>query len=140
MGGAANFPRSPPLAAGFALEAPSKVRPSWRELLGFHTHSCGERDYLPVGDPARQGADPQPSKGEEDEHGYCPARWGGLRGTGKQFVCHTRFMRTPPPDSLVPSPLTHQLLTPPCLPSSQRATLKEKVGPHLRSCTTQGEK
>ena len=135
--GAANFPRSPPLTTGFSPEAPSKVRPSWRELLGFHTHSCGERDYLLVGDPDRQGADPQPSQREEDEHGYCPARWGGLRGTGKQFVCHTHFMGTLPPNSLVPSPLTHQLLTPPSLPFSQRAALKEKEGPRLRRLTVQ---
>lgn len=28
---------------------PSNVKPSWRELLGFHAHSWGRRNYLPGG-------------------------------------------------------------------------------------------
>ena len=105
----ANFPRSPPLATGFAPRALCKVGPSWRELLGFHAHSWGERDYLPVGDPARQDPEPQPSQREEDERGYCPASWGGPGVTGKPFVCHAPCglgwaLPPAPPGCPLPSP------------------------------------
>lgn len=84
----ANFPRSSPLqewGGGVCLRAPSKVRPSWRELLGFHAHSWGERDYLSDGDPARQGPDPQSSLREGMGEGFPGGDRAG--GMGKPFIC-----------------------------------------------------
>lgn len=64
--------------------SPSEVRPSWRELPGFHAHSLGERNYLPV----LQCPHLKPFCGEGNEQGFRSARWGGLGDMGRPFLCH----------------------------------------------------
>lgn len=78
---------------------PSNVKPSWRELLGFHAHSWGRRNYLPGGTLLCRDLTLSLLEGR-----VCLSRGGG------RHLCHmaipypTGHLGPPPPSTPVSSP------------------------------------